>query len=136
MHKERLSYDRRVDTKQEHIRSPLAVASKMWWRCSTTGPAKHQKPPGLENGMEEMPVEEEEEDLDFIPDPRASSKLNFKFTPRLFPTPLRESKRTEEGDWISKNRSHLKTHPHFMNNKAVMEKLDGDITERDPTWQK
>ena len=92
--------------------------------------------PGLENGMEEMPVEEEEEDLDFIPDPRASSKLNFKFTPRLFPTPLRESKRTEEGDWISKNRSHLKTHPHFMNNKAVMEKLDGDITERDPTWLK
>ena len=83
-----------------------------------------------------MLEQEPEEELDFIPDPRAAAKVTFTYTPRLFPTPLRESKRTEEGDWISKNRAHLKTHPHFMNNKAVMDKLDGDMTETDPTWLK
>ena len=37
-------------------------------------------------------------------------KVDVQFTPRIFPTPMRESKLAEEEDWITKNRRHLKKH--------------------------
>lgn len=37
-------------------------------------------------------------------------KIDVQFTPRVFPTPMRESKIAEEDDWIAKNRRHLKKH--------------------------
>lgn len=66
-----------------------------------------------------------------IPPPRSqfsSNRFEIGFTPRVFPTPLRESKASEEGDWIAKNRKHLRRHgalakhipkgvfPRFYNN--------------------
>lgn len=58
-----------------------------------------------------------EEEIRFIPPPRsagisqdADTKVDISFTPRVFPTPLRESKVAEEDDWVAKNRRHLKKH--------------------------
>lgn len=67
-------------------------------------------------------IMEEEEEVRYIPPPRQifqsseenkevlNSKVTINFTPRLFPTPMRESKAAEEEDWIAKNRRHLKNH--------------------------
>ncbi len=66
--------------------------------------------------------EEVDEDVKYIPPPRQvfqssdedqqvlNPKVTINFTPRLFPTPMRESKAAEEEDWIAKNRRHLKNH--------------------------
>ena len=63
--------------------------------------------------------ENEEEEVRYIPPPRsigvnadnkADSKINISFTPRVFPTPMRESKASEEEDWVAKNRRHIKNH--------------------------
>ena len=62
-------------------------------------------------------LEDEEEDVKYVPQPRSTgisrasdSKVDIKFTPRVFPTPMRESKAAEEEDWVAKNRRHMKSH--------------------------
>jgi hypothetical protein len=62
-------------------------------------------------------LEGEEEEIRYVPPPRsaglstnADQKINISFTPRVFPTPMRESKAAEEEDWIAKNRRHIKNH--------------------------
>lgn len=45
-----------------------------------------------------------------IPGPRAALHSEIQFTPRVFPTPSRESKAAEEEDWLLKNRQHLNKH--------------------------
>jgi len=80
---------------------------------------------------------DDDKEVRFVPPPRSiksndsdtSSRLGVSFTPRLFPTPMRESKIAEEEDWIVKNRRHLKNHPNFG-------KRLGDVSEEDPTWLK
>ena len=90
-----------------------------------------------------------DENIVFIPAPRQKTTFNFKHTPRVFNTPMRESKRGEnvsygefiklllnafpilddEDEWIAKNLSHLKK----------QRELAGDtrhIGERDPFWLK
>jgi hypothetical protein len=46
-------------------------------------------------------VDEEEV---YVPPPRAARKALIAFTPRAFPTPMRESTGREEDDWLAKNR--------------------------------
>ena len=60
---------------------------------------------------------EEEEEVRYVPPPsstglseNADQKLGISFTPRVFPTPMRESKAAEEEDWVAKNRRHIKKH--------------------------
>lgn len=62
-------------------------------------------------------VQYEEEEVRYIPPPRskglsenADQKIGISFTPRVFPTPMRESKAAEEEDWVAKNRRHIKNH--------------------------
>lgn len=79
-------------------------------------------------------------DVNYIPGPReAIGVVPVKFTTRLFPTPLRESKVADESAWIMKNRKHL------HKNKALVGKLpqagqEGDlpvdISQSDPVWLK
>lgn len=80
-----------------------------------------------------------DEEVYFIPPPRSTglstdneSKVNIKFTPRIFPTPMRESKASEEEDWIAKNRRHLKQHGVIGKNISG----GGDFSEEDPVWLK
>ena len=44
----------------------------------------------------------------FVPAPREKQTVLFKHTPRVFNTPMRESKREDEDEWIAKNLTHLK----------------------------
>ena len=83
--------------------------------------------------------EDAEEEVYFIPPPRSSNlssasdaKVNIKFTPRLFPTPMRESKASEEEDWIAKNRRHLKKNGILAKGGST----GGDFSEEDPVWLK
>jgi tetratricopeptide (TPR) repeat protein len=104
--------------------------------------------PGKEEEMNE-------EEIKYIPPPRqfldvstgevadsGNSKFKINFTPRLFPTPQRESKAAEEEDWIAKNRRHLKKHGVFskiMANKKTSSnpsQSNNDISEEDPVWLK
>lgn len=78
-----------------------------------------------------VPEEEEEEEVQYTAPPRAGGKVKFNFTPRIFPTPMRESKQVEEEDWIAKNRSHLRKNPML---KPQLDALD--IEDSDPTWLK
>lgn len=99
--------------------------------------------PQLESDSEEEPQLEYDDpsntdDLeDYIPEPRnaarggGGNKVKFLHTPRLFPTPMRESTQGQEGDFIAKNRKNLKTHPQF---KKVAMRMD--VTESDPMWLK
>jgi hypothetical protein len=62
-----------------------------------------------------------------LPPPRAPVKSEIEFTPRVFPTPSRESKASEEEDWLVKNRRHLASH------KGLRRAGDYDISESDRT---
>jgi len=60
-------------------------------------------------------IETENDDIKYIPPPRSNgvslssdNKIGVNFTPRVFPTPMRESKAAEEEDWVVKNKRHLK----------------------------
>lgn len=105
-----------------------------------------------------------EEDIKYIPPPRNSmgqnnhsllsddkttdisssnSKVRINFTPRVFPTPMRESKAAEEEDWIAKNRRHLKKHgilsKHLQSSTSSLKKqgsAGGDVSEEDASWLK
>mmetsp|Transcript_6431 Transcript_6431/g.10524 ORF Transcript_6431/g.10524 Transcript_6431/m.10524 type:complete len:476 (-) Transcript_6431:116-1543(-) len=92
--------------------------------------------------MSATPEIDEDSDLKYIPPPRvvgtcvdgSSAKVNINFTPRVFPTPMRESTQANEEDWIAKNRKHLKKHGTLGRN---MPKGNGiDVTEEDPAWLK
>ncbi|GMI48543.1 hypothetical protein TrCOL_g2427 [Triparma columacea] len=73
---------------------------------------------------------EDLDDLDKqLPPPRQSAHATFKYTPRLFKTPMRESTVNQEKDFIAKNRPHL--HNHGLLNKDAL-----DISETDPVWLK
>lgn len=102
--------------------------------------------------LQEVHNEPVEEDIKYIPPPRfslvdpdsgevmeqtdtaAAGKVKINFTPRLFPTPMRESKAAEEEDWIAKNRRHLKN--HGVLGKQLGKGKGTDISEEDPTWLK
>merc|ERR1719506_562577 len=76
---------------------------------------------------------ESDEELSYIPAPRASAtvKATIKYTPRLFPTPMRESSNTQEQNWVAQNRSNLASHPYFGKRAGQI-----SVTESDPTWLK
>ena len=87
---------------------------------------------GVPGGDPAAPVGETD-DAPAMPAPRTegTNKVTFGFTPRIFPTPARESKAEEENEWITKNRAHLRK------NKALVGRLDAlDFGETDPAWLK
>ena len=63
----------------------------------------------------------------------AGNKVDISFTPRIFATPMRDSKAAEEEDWIAKNRRHLKHHAVYKKN---LPRGGNGVDEEDPTWLK
>ena len=80
---------------------------------------------------EAEPESDSDEELDdsHTPAPRSANIATFKYTPRLFKTPMRESTINQEKDFVAKNRPHL--HNNGLLNKDAL-----DISESDPTWLK
>lgn len=80
-----------------------------------------------------------------IPDVRNAAggltTVNLAFTPRLFPTPMRESKREDEDSWIA--RHHPSWHELHQPGRQQLEQADKSesndmraLSERDPMWLK
>ncbi len=87
--------------------------------------------------IEEEEDDDVDEDIKFVPPPRsggysADTRVEIKYTPRVFPTPMRESKASEEEDWIARNRQNLKK--HAVLGKGVHN--GADVSESDPAWLK
>lgn len=74
-------------------------------------------------------VVENEKKAKEIPKPRASASIQVSFTPRVLPTPARESKAPEEELWLRKVAEYNKM-KKSDNDDAV------DIEERSPLWLK
>lgn len=80
---------------------------------STNKPSSSSLQPSITSVLQH----EYDEEVRYIPPPRStglsenhSQRKDISFTPRVFPTPMRESKAAEEEDWVAKNRRHLKKH--------------------------
>lgn len=65
----------------------------------------------------------------YLPYVRPASIMNFSHTPRIFKTPIRESIRQQEEDFIVKNR------PYLMNNSLLNSK-ETNPGEESPIWLK
>lgn len=139
-----------IDDLDEEENAPAPKPSK----ASLSAEAAKVAPKAVESSgdPDEIGGEDMDEDIHYIPPPRsqpkvssggvedaANHKVRINFTPRVFPTPMRESKAAEEEDWIAKNRRHLKNHGvlgKHVNNRALQSNARGDISEEDPTWLK
>ncbi|KAG3027976.1 hypothetical protein PC121_g4522 [Phytophthora cactorum] len=80
-----------------------------------------------EDYEDDTPEQQEETEL---PPPRQCVQSEIRFTPRVFPTPSRESKAAEEEDWLLKNRKHINKH------QGLNRTSEYDISETDPMWLK
>lgn len=63
-------------------------------------------------------------------------RVPIHFSPREFPTPLRESKVAEEQDWLAKNKKHLHKHAVFARNISRVDDKNGSGDDEDPLWLK
>jgi dyslexia susceptibility 1 candidate gene 1 protein len=87
---------------------------------------------GTSYGTELEPYDEE---VRYVPPPRSSGlstnadqKIGISFTPRVFPTPMRESKAAEEEDWVAKNRRHIKNHGVLGKSKCLILRERDSVT--------
>lgn len=67
-----------------------------------------------------------------LPAVRKASCLNFKHTPRVFKTPVRESTVLREKEFLVKNRPYLHKNKYLNNGESTT----ADVSEVDPTWLK
>jgi hypothetical protein len=68
---------------------------------SGTARGKHGKSSDADKGAS---VVDDDEDVVYVPPPRNVRKTLLSFTPRSFPTPMRESTARQEDDWLAKNK--------------------------------
>ncbi|POM60818.1 hypothetical protein PHPALM_30275, partial [Phytophthora palmivora] len=83
-----------------------------------------------ENSQDEAIGVDDEHEVVELPPPRQCTQAEIRFTPRVFPTPSRESKAAEEEDWLLKNRKHINKH------QGLNRTSEYDISETDPMWLK
>ncbi|CAL8357819.1 unnamed protein product [Lota lota] len=67
-----------------------------------------------------------------LPAPRSSGTIQIKFTPRVFPTALRESRVPEEEEWLRKQAEARRA----GNTELAVELKDLSDEERNPDWLK
>ena len=97
--------------------------------ASPSAPPK--KAPALQLPPESVDDVEPEEIIS-LPPPRTAlnaPRVNIAFTPRAFPTPLRESRAKEEEDWIAKNYFKIKEARDAGRSSGPVA-----FIEKDPSW--
>ncbi|KAM9183552.1 dynein axonemal assembly factor 4 isoform 1-T1 [Dugong dugon] len=68
---------------------------------------------------------------DSVPAPRSGGSIQISFTPRVFPTALRESKAAEEEEWL-----HKQAEARRAMNTDIPELCDLKEEEKNPEWLK
>ncbi|XP_006894598.1 PREDICTED: dyslexia susceptibility 1 candidate gene 1 protein homolog, partial [Elephantulus edwardii] len=68
---------------------------------------------------------------DSVPAPRSSGNIKINFTPRVFPTALRESQAAEEEEWL-----HKQAEARRIMNTDIPELDDLKEEEKNPEWLK
>ncbi|KAL1007281.1 hypothetical protein UPYG_G00084490 [Umbra pygmaea] len=68
---------------------------------------------------------------EYLPAPRSPGNIQIKFTPRVFPTALRESRVPEEEEWLQKQAK-----ARSAVNEDLLELQDLNKEERNPYWLK
>lgn len=82
----------------------------------------YRKPPGTN---EDAPIRKSK-----MAAPRNRGKIQIKFTERAFPTPVRESKRPEEEEWLQKQAKARKAVEDFENDLEPHEKEVGYLEDK------
>ena len=85
----------------------------------------------LDDDLDDDDDKEEEACLPPVPPRLKSDAFGVRHTPRVFPTPMRESTAEDEHKWITKNKKHL--HKNAMLSLPTKGK---SIEDSDPTWLK
>ena len=121
---------RKVDEERLMLREHMALEEKERQRMDDI---KDQEKKNAEDEMfdtfselREIKKNDLVEDKPYLPPPvRESAQLSFRHTPRLFKTPLRQSTKKREEEFIMKNRSKLR-------DNALLN--DTDVSNVDPIW--
>lgn len=114
-----------VSAQESHVASKACTESGLRVTCG-----KEQNIIKTKKNETDATTAAGDDDLEAVlPPPRSSVRMKVAFTARVFPTPMRESRKEEEEDWLLRNRRHI--------TGKARERLDTvDISERDPFWLK
>lgn len=126
------------DTKNAEIQRATEELED-WKRQHQVLPGNEPHPAytGQDDGDDEDEEEEEDEEgeemdnksiMDKLPPPRQRQNISVTFTPRVFPTPMRESRVHEEDEWLKKQ-AEARRMPDVDDEDLKPE-------ERDPFWLK
>lgn len=123
---------RKVDEERLMLREQMALEEKERQRMDDI---KDQAKKNAEDEMfdtfstlREIKTKALVEDKPYLPPPvREAVQLSFRHTPRLFKTPLRQSTKKQEEEFIIKNRSKLR-------DNALLADTDIDVSDVDPIW--
>ncbi|CAI5793084.1 Dynein axonemal assembly factor 4 [Podarcis lilfordi] len=115
---------------QEHRKTPeqSKQENKRKVKSSSRGTSKSSTSTGdtISGNMFSEKLKEES-----IPAPRSASSIEIKFTPRVFPTALRESRIPEEEEWLCKQAEARR-----IINSDIAELEDLKEEEKNPDWLK
>ncbi|XP_053222136.1 dynein axonemal assembly factor 4 isoform X1 [Podarcis raffonei] len=115
---------------QEHRKTPVESKQekKRKVKSSSRGTSKSSTTTGdtVSGNMFSEKLKEES-----IPAPRSASSIEIKFTPRVFPTALRESRVPEEEEWLCKQAEARR-----IINSDIAELEDLKEEEKNPDWLK
>ncbi|NXI25326.1 DAAF4 factor, partial [Sterrhoptilus dennistouni] len=94
-----------------------------------TSKARLKSPKGPVHGSSSIFSENLKEEQ--LPAPRAAATIKVNFTPRVFPTALRESRVAEEEEWL-----HKQAEARRIINSDLSELEDLKEEEKNPDWLK
>ncbi|XP_074090728.1 dynein axonemal assembly factor 4 isoform X2 [Macrotis lagotis] len=97
----------------------------------TISQIKHMKSKTATKGNSTKAIFSETLKNDYVPAPRSTGNIKIQFTPRVFPTALRESQVAEEEEWL-----HKQAEARRVMNEDIPELHDLKEEEKNPEWLK
>uniref|UniRef100_G3W7J5 Dynein axonemal assembly factor 4 n=1 Tax=Sarcophilus harrisii TaxID=9305 RepID=G3W7J5_SARHA len=97
----------------------------------TTNHIKSMKSKNFTKGKNAKIIFSEKLKDDYVPAPRSTGNIKIQFTPRVFPTALRESQVAEEEEWL-----HKQAEARRIMNEDIPELHDLKEEEKNPEWLK
>ncbi|XP_041651989.1 dynein assembly factor 4, axonemal [Cheilinus undulatus] len=113
----------KLQNQRENQNKGPAVTNKQGKGCSSRGKAK-------QNPTDKKMGNSKKKQVD-LPAPRSAGNIQVRFTPRVFPTALRESRQQEEEEWLQRQAEARRAV-----NADVEELKDLKEEQRNPAWLK